>query len=160
MADPAQRRALVRECVTDAHSLMAAVTRINAPAWLDLDITMGQFKALMAIVADEPLSVGALGRVLGIAEPSASLLVDKLEGQGLARREADSEDRRRTLVRPTEAARGLLERLQQGRRGRIDEFIKDLDDDELAALACGIAALARAAEAAGGEPPAASEAHA
>jgi DNA-binding MarR family transcriptional regulator len=125
---------------------MAALARRDAPAWLDLDITMAQFKALMAIASRGPLMVGALGRALGISEPSASLLVDKLEEHHLARREVDPGDRRRTLVLPTDAAGRLLGRLQQGRREAFVELVADLDDDELAALCRGMSALVRVAE--------------
>jgi DNA-binding MarR family transcriptional regulator len=146
MTDSEQRCALADECAGAAHRLMAALARTDAPAWLHLEISMAQFKALMAIATRGPLMVGALARALGISEPSASLLVDRLEEHELARREIDPEDRRRTLVVPTTTAIELLERLQQGRRERFAELIGDLSDDELAALRLGISALARAAE--------------
>lgn len=144
---PGERREQVtRECAAVAHRLMAALARQDAPAWLDLDITMAQFKALMALASRGPLMVGALGRMLGISEPSASLLVDKLEEHELARRETDPEDRRRTRVSLTAAAGDLLGRLHEGRRETFAALVADLSDDELAALSRGIAALTRAAE--------------
>jgi DNA-binding MarR family transcriptional regulator len=150
MTDTARREALAHDCAGVAHRLMATLARKDAPAWLDLDITMAQLKALMAIATRGPLMVGALGRALGITEPSASLLVDRLEEQGLAQRRIDPADRRRTLVLPTVAATDLLERLQQGRREAFVALVADLSDDELAALNLGVNALARAADAQGG----------
>ena len=72
---------------------------------------MGQLKAMMALQARGPQSVGWLGRTLGIAEPSASLLVDKLAEKGLVVRGRDADDRRRTIVTPTAAGRDVLREL-------------------------------------------------
>lgn len=158
MTTPDDRCRLADECAGAAHRLMSALTRTDAQAWLHLDISMAQFKALVAIANRGPLMVGVLGRALGISEPSASLLVDKLEENELAHREIDPEDRRRTLVHPTTAATELLERLQQGRRERFAELVADLSDDELAAISLGMGALARVAEseASSGAPAASS----
>jgi DNA-binding MarR family transcriptional regulator len=146
MADLTERQIVAHDCAVAAHRLMASLGRGDVSAWLDLDVTMAQFKALMTVAMRGPLSVGALARSLGIAEPSTSLLVDRLEDHGLARRGTDPDDRRRTLVTPTDEAMTLLDRLQQGRRERFVELIGALDDDDLSALTRGIGALSRLAE--------------
>ena len=119
--------------------------RGGGAAWLELDLTMAQLKAMMALSALGPLSVGGLGRRLGMAEPSASLLVDKLHAQDLVARRGDPSDRRRTLVELTENAQALVARLQEVRDERLTELLARLDDDDLRALERGILALERAA---------------
>ncbi len=106
---------------------------------------MGQVKAMMALSAPGPLSVGGIARRLGIAEPSASLLVDRLQAHGLATRSTDATDRRRTLVELTDEAKGLVARLQEVRDERLVELIAKLDDADLRALERGMKALVGAA---------------
>jgi len=134
---------LVSEC-------MAALERLAAGAkppeseWLDLDMTMGQLKAMLVLTGQGSTTVGCLGRRLGIAEPSASLLADKLEERGLAQRMTDPTDRRRTLVAATEAGRQLIGRLQRVRDERMTEWLTRLSADDLHALLRGLNALTAA----------------
>jgi DNA-binding MarR family transcriptional regulator len=106
---------------------------------------MGQFKAMMAITLVGPLPVGELGRRLGLSEPAASLLVDKLEERGLARRERDEDDRRRSLVTATPAAEELTDRLRRGREENLVRWFEALTDDELEDLGRGLRGLLRVA---------------
>jgi DNA-binding MarR family transcriptional regulator len=126
-------------------ALMSVHARSDSSAWLDLEITMGQLKALMTLIVNGAQSVGVLGRALGIAEPAASTLVDKLEEQGFVTRAADSEDRRRTLVQPTAAAQDLFDHLQRGRNEQLAEWLGELGEDDLRALAQGLGALVHVA---------------
>jgi DNA-binding MarR family transcriptional regulator len=141
---PASRAARERACL-DVVRRLAALMRGGGSPWLELELPMGQFKAMMALSALGPLSVGRLARRLGIAEPSASLLVDKLQTQGLVVRSTDAADRRRTLVELTDEARALVARLQEVRDERLAELLAGLDDDDLQALHQGMQALVRAA---------------
>ncbi len=147
------RDALLRDCVQDMQTFFQALSRVDSPHWLGLDITMGQLKAILALGVNGPLSVGALGRTLGISEPSASLLVDRLEEQDLATRGPDETDGRRTLVNLTSEARELGERLRHTHDGRLSEWLDRLSDDELEGLGRGLAALARLGRADGQPAP-------
>ena len=113
MTDAAARRKLEAECIAALHEMTASLSGAGSDALLELDLSMGQLKAMMALQAHGPQSIGWLGRTLGIAEPSASLLVDKLAEKGLVVRERDADDRRRTIVTPTAAGRDVIGRLQQ-----------------------------------------------
>ncbi|MFA4965429.1 MAG: MarR family transcriptional regulator [Thermoleophilia bacterium] len=143
MPKPTPRDRLVAECHDVAHRVFAAVNRSAGPELLSIDLSMGQFKALMTITALGPQPVGELGRRLGLSEPGASLLVDKLEGQGLAARTRDPQDRRRTLVGATEAAEELAGRLRQGREEHVLRWLGELTDAELSGLALGLRGLLR-----------------
>lgn len=147
------RDALLRDCVQDLQTFFQALSRVDSPHWLGLEITMGQLKAILALGINGPLSVGALGRTLGISEPSVSLLVDRLEEQGLATRGPDETDGRRTLVSLTNEATELAERLRHTHDGRLTEWLDRLSDDELAGLGRGLAALARLGRADGQPAP-------
>lgn len=139
-ADP---RALLREqCVQHFRCLTATLLRQDEHPWQAFDLSMSQLKAMMALGLEGPLPIGSLGRTLGISEPAASLLVDRLEEEGLVHRDQDAADRRRTLVTPTPEALERIERFRHGRTERALEWVDALADDDLAALARGLTALA------------------
>ncbi len=140
------RARLLADCHEAAHEVFAALNRSAGPELLSLDITMGQFKAMATLTMNGPQPVGELGRLLGISEPAASLLVDKLEELGLAVRERDPQDRRRTLVTATPAAEELAGRLRQGRREHILAWLGALTDEELGGLTRGFRGLMRSAD--------------
>ncbi|MEI6724915.1 MAG: MarR family transcriptional regulator [Actinomycetes bacterium] len=139
------RARLLADCHDAAHEVFAALNRSAGPELLALDLTMGQFKAMATLTINGPQPVGELGRRLGISEPAASLLVDKLEELGLAVRARDPQDRRRTLVTATPAAEELAGRLRQGREEHILAWLGALSDEELDGLTRGFRGLMRIA---------------
>src|SRR5450756_3180011 len=97
----------IAECHDVAHEVFATINRDAGPELLSLDLTMGQFKAMATVTMYGPQPVGELGRRLGLSEPAASLLVDKLVELGLAVRERDPQDGGELLGRrPARGARG------------------------------------------------------
>ena len=128
-----------------AHEVFAAINRSAGPELLSLDLTMGQFKAMATVTMYGPQPIGELGRRLGLSEPAASLLADKLVELGLAVRERDPQDGRRTLVTATPAADELAARLREGREEHSLRWLEALSDDELDALTRGYRGLLRVA---------------
>lgn len=143
---PTPHELLVDACEGAAREVFALMNRAAGPELLSLDLSMGQFKALMTITTAGPQPIGELGRRLGISEPAASLLADKLEDRGLARRERDANDRRRQLVTPTEEALELSARVRRGREDNIQQLFAAMSDDDLKALTQGFRSLVRVAE--------------
>ena len=146
MSPGSNRKRLVAQCHEVAHEVFAAINRSVGEELLSLDLPMGQFKAMATITMHGPQPVGELGRRLGISEPAASLLVDKLEERGLAARTRDERDRRRTLVTATQAGDELATRLRQGREEQTGRWLDALSDDELAGLLLGFQGLLRIVE--------------
>ena len=64
-----------------------------------------------------------LAERLHIAARSATEVVDALEARGLVERAPDPDDRRATLVRPTEAARSELAEVDRVRREQSERFL-------------------------------------
>jgi DNA-binding MarR family transcriptional regulator len=145
LPDPTAHERLIAECHDVAHRLFAAVNRSAGPELLSLDLTMGQFKAMSMVTLYGPQPVGELGRRLGLSEPAASLLADRLVDLGLAVRERDPQDRRRTLVTATVAAEELAARLRQGREEQVLSWLGSLTTAELAGLVRGFRGLVRIA---------------
>jgi DNA-binding MarR family transcriptional regulator len=101
---------------------------------------------LMVLAKHRRLTVGGLARALDVSEPSASLLADKLVTRGLAVRENDPADRRRTLVLVSREGDLLVERLRRSRRDQLAGWLEQMEEDDLRALAQGLDALADAIE--------------
>lgn len=130
--------------------VVRAMDRLILPKLIGLGITMAQFKALLAVSAagERGIAVTELGVELSIGQPSASLIVDQLAKRGYVVRRPDEADRRRVLVGATPAGEELVAELRQGRRSTFLEWVGKMSDQDAAALAVGIHALAKVVTAA------------
>jgi DNA-binding MarR family transcriptional regulator len=120
------------------------------PRWMELELTMAQFKTLFVVAHRGPLTVNALAEILGVTQSTVSHLVDRLESVKLAERVSDADDRRRTLVQLAKAGAELIETLQQGQREFMHALLGRLELAELAALVHGLSAILRAKQASAG----------
>lgn len=152
MDAPHEPRALPAQCLDAILGLARRVQRPQACLWSELDLSMGQLKAVFAITGDGPLSVGHLAHLLAISEPAASVLVDRLQEADLAARERDPADKRKTRVVPTAKAVALSERLLQVKEERLGLWLDRLADADLRALLQGLTALVSAAAAESAAP--------
>jgi DNA-binding MarR family transcriptional regulator len=114
-----------------------------APIVLELDLSMAQMKILFILAHENPVTVGVVAEKLGIGFPTASYQVDKVERAGLVRRAEDANDRRRTLVFLTSTGEELVQRLGQGRKERLHEWLDQLAPAELQSLLDGLKAMVR-----------------
>jgi len=136
------------ETITDdLRTVYGRVQQLIVPAWLKLDLTMAQFKALVAVERSSGIGVCGLGRELSIGESAASLLVDQLVRRGYVGRKTDPADRRRVLLGTTSRGEKRLRELRQGSAEIMNEWLAELDQDQLEALARGLDALAQAVSA-------------
>ncbi len=91
--------------------------------------------AVLAVLADEETwsQAEAAGR-LGVDRTTMVALVDGLEDHGLVERRRSPRDRRRNLVRLTDAGLVCLERAEAARRAAERRFLAPLDEQTAAAL--------------------------
>jgi len=124
-------------------AIYKAVLGLNSDEWLSLDLSMGQLKALVTLTARHGMTVSEVAEALGVGKPAASMLVDRLTQHGYVARHEDPDDRRRTVVTPTEAGEELVTRLRQsGGEQAMERWIRQMAPDDLAALTRGVRALA------------------
>ena len=135
-------REAIAAIVAAQRSIAHSMFQTSIPDWIQLDLTMGQLRTLMALAADGPMTVSALAETLAIAKPTASILIDRLVQAGDADRTEDQGDRRRTLVALTPAGVALVARLRQGKSDRYERWLAAMHPDDLAALTQGMQALA------------------
>ena len=101
-------------------------------------LSVAQFGLLFSFVElgrGDVLPVGALAEAAGIAQPTATRMLDGLERQGVIERRPSTEDRRSVSVALTARGRRLLNRkrkLVEEKRRAVFESL-DADDRESAA---------------------------
>lgn len=109
----------------------------------------------IALLAEGPLRVGALADRLGLAESSATRMVDRFEEQGLISRSVLPADRRSVAVELTPSGRDVAGRIADGRRSYLMGILEALEPGErgeLVRLFSKVAAAHRASEDAAGVP--------
>jgi DNA-binding MarR family transcriptional regulator len=98
---------------------------------------------LLRSLAERPRRITALAEAEGLAQPTTTLLVNRLEREGLVSRERQGDDRRVVLVRLTDDGAAAFEdfraRAIDALRGHLDE----LPDEQLEALVVASDALQR-----------------
>ncbi len=112
-------------------------------------VTVLQLRVLVLAATRPGTSATDVAEALGVHVSSASRTIDRLVGSGLLERREASDDRRRLDLAPTRDGERLLEKVMADRRGELQRLLSLMGEDDRAALARGMAALAEAA----GEPP-------
>jgi DNA-binding MarR family transcriptional regulator len=139
----------VRSAIEAQHAVAQAMHRATMPDWIHMDLTMAQLKTLMTLATQGAMNVSGIAERLEFGKPAASILVDRLVQLGYVERTEDIEDRRRTLVAPTEKGSELVTRLQQGGGHPLVRWYAQMAADDLDALTQGLRALAAVAAAEG-----------
>lgn len=140
-----EHQRLVDECNLQFHRAFHVSWESASSAWLELDLSITQLRNLIILSLRGPQHVGQLAAALGVSEPSASQVVDRLAQRALIRRDADPTDRRRIMVSITAEGEHLLDSVRTSRSIVAEGLLDRLDDDSLTALAKGTRALADAA---------------
>jgi len=76
-----------------------------------------------------------------VSQPTMTVLVNRLEQDGLVRKMRDAEDARAVLVEITEVGRAQLTEVRAGRAAVLQARLDRLDDEARAALAAALPAL-------------------
>jgi DNA-binding MarR family transcriptional regulator len=148
----APREALIDEILELEQVLCRAMGSLEARPWLDVDLTMSQFKTLLAIgpVADVRSAAGIrisdLAHQLGVTPGTVSALVDRLVERGLVERRENPQDRRQHHCQLSDGGRQLLAGLAESSRTRTRALLSLLDEHELEDVRRSVALLVGAAE--------------
>jgi DNA-binding MarR family transcriptional regulator len=105
-----------------------------------------QVEVLDHLDLDRPVSLSELATHLGVTLGTMSVSVERLERQGYIARQADPADRRRLLLRLTEAGARVREARSVLDRQRVAEMLEGMRGDERQWALEGLGLLARAAE--------------
>lgn len=91
--------------------------------------------ALATVIAYPGESVDALAKTVGLSAAGSSRLIDKLEGEGLVRREGNRTDARSRVIVPTKAGTDRARSLLDARRAVVGRALEGLDEEDRVRLA-------------------------
>lgn len=106
--------------------------RLRAEA--EANLTPSLHSALAMVHVHGPLTLGTLAELEGIAPPTVTKIVGKLEEQELVERIADDDDRRVCRVVTTPSGEDLLAASRARKNAWLAARMADLDADQLAVL--------------------------
>lgn len=131
---------LVGDVVELLRDLLHALLRSSIPAWVDLQLTLPQLRTVFLIAHNQTSSVVQISQQLGIGEPTASHLIDKLVRAGLVQRSDDPQDRRRAQVQLSSAGENLIENLL-GWEDFLGGWLNQVSTEDLSMLRRGLSAI-------------------
>jgi DNA-binding MarR family transcriptional regulator len=89
---------------------------------------------VLSSLSARPRRITELAELEGLAQPTVTVMVGKLEERGLVARQRDAGDGRVVLVTITDAGRALLERLRAEYREVLRSRVASMTEDQVAAL--------------------------
>jgi len=107
-------------------------------------LSIPQFRVLAFLGRSPGASLSAVARTVGVTDPTASLMVNRLVQRRLVTRTGNPAERRRVMLALTARGAGLLEQARLHARARVAKRLDALNGSELSALAQGLAVLDRA----------------
>ncbi|MHB8324503.1 MAG: MarR family winged helix-turn-helix transcriptional regulator, partial [Candidatus Dormibacteria bacterium] len=122
-------------------TILALLLRRETSGELPVSVVQGQ--VLLRLAAEGPQRVTELAREQGISQPSATVLVDRLERHGWVERGADPSDRRAQRVALTPAGRSVLAQAAAVRTERLAGRLAALDAPERRAIEAALPAFDR-----------------
>lgn len=137
-----QSRPELVNTIVQAYMDLFMTMQFNAVShWLMLELTFAQARALFMLSARRELTVSQLARLLGVGNPTASILVQQLVERDLVTRTEQTTDRRHTIVRLSPKGAEIGAGRRKEREKQWQRWLSHLNDDELNALARGLGAI-------------------
>lgn len=137
-----QSRSELVSMIVQAYMDLFITMQFNAVShWLMLELTFAQARALIILAARKELTVSQLGRLLGVGNPTASILVQQLVERGLVTRTEHATDRRHTMISLSQKGAEIGAGRRKEREKQWQRWLSRLSNDELNALARGLSAL-------------------
>lgn len=107
----ATKDSLKKSVIELIRELLHFILMDSVQSWIDLQLTLPQLRTIFIIAHNNTSSIKEISGQLGVGEPTASHLVEKLVKSGLVSRVDDAEDRRRVIVKLSEKGKTLIDTL-------------------------------------------------
>jgi DNA-binding MarR family transcriptional regulator len=127
---------VVTELLPNA-SLLTRLLSKQAPS----DVTRSE-GSVLRMIEDSPRRITDLAELEGLAQPTMTVLVKRLEARGWVQRERQADDGRVALISLTPAGRDALEEFRARYRALLRAHIGGMPDEQVAALETATEALA------------------
>ncbi|MFD9719342.1 MarR family winged helix-turn-helix transcriptional regulator [Streptomyces sp. NPDC059076] len=127
---------LALEAVAALRSALQAVDRLRARGAGNRGLSTGALDVLMrlGVAPAQGMTVGELAQAGGVSSRNVTGLVDTLEGEGLASRVQDPQDRRAVRVQITPHGRTWLDDFRLPVRRAMESIFRGVEPDEIASL--------------------------
>ena len=135
------RPELVNTIVQSYMELFVAMQFNAVSHWLMLELTFAQARALFILAARKELTISQLAKLLGVGNPTASILVQQLVERSLVTRTEHPTDRRNTILGLSPKGAEIGAGRREAREKQWQRWLSNLSNDELSALARGLSAL-------------------
>jgi DNA-binding MarR family transcriptional regulator len=96
---------------------------------------------ILGTLSRGPKRITELAEIEGLAQPTTTVLVKRLEQNGWVARERDAGDGRAVLVSLTPAGSDVLDEFRSSYRAVLHERLEALSDEQIATLAAGLDAF-------------------
>ncbi|MFW9886783.1 MAG: MarR family winged helix-turn-helix transcriptional regulator [Candidatus Thorarchaeota archaeon] len=97
----------------------------------DIEISPGQGRILFALWQEDDISITKLTRRTQLSKSTLTDMLDRMEKDGLIERKTSDMDKRRTLVRLTEATKKLHDKYLAVSKDMTDLFYRGFSDEEI-----------------------------
>jgi len=121
----------IQRIFTCSEALIHSFNPTRDRAWLRVDLTMPQLKALIYVSKNAGATSGQIAASLGVGLSTITGIVDRLAEQQMVTRREDPRDRRITRVLPTDAGASLVDELLQYRNEVLTAILSRLDPEQL-----------------------------
>jgi DNA-binding MarR family transcriptional regulator len=98
---------------------------------------------LLRTVSEGPRRITELAEMEGLAQPTMTILIKRLEQRGLVQRERRSEDGRVVLVDITQSGRVALQDYREQMSEAIGAYLSEISDEQVDALVAATKTLAQ-----------------
>jgi DNA-binding MarR family transcriptional regulator len=123
------------EAVIDALNGMWDKDGPDVPQWVAQELTFSQVRLLFLLAKNGPSPMSHVAEWLGVALPTASGTVERVERHGLVSRQHRLDDRRVVECSLTEAGRRLIDEMSGTRMEMIRRILVVLTEEELGEMA-------------------------
>jgi DNA-binding MarR family transcriptional regulator len=142
---PEQRRETIDAASIELVHSASLLTRL---AYRKANVSLPRSEVtILATLIDGPQRITTLAELEGLAQPTVTQLVKRLEERGWVTRGRDDTDGRVTLVRLTESGAAMIETVRDGYRPVLRSALSDLADAELTTLQAATEVLGKLVEA-------------
>src|SRR5882724_12080851 len=135
------RSAQIAYVASELVSRAALLTRLLLRQ-VDADLSRTEL-GLLRTLSDGPRRITELAELEGLAQPTTTIMIKKLEQEGLVQRERRSDDGRVVLVDLTESGRVALEDYRERVREALGAYVAEISDEQVDQLAAATETLAQ-----------------
>ncbi len=134
-----------------AAALPQRAARLSRLLWRYSDGELSRTEAgVLSTLSEGPRRITELAEFEGLAQPTVTVLVAKMEERGLVSRGRDTSDGRVVLVDVTDAGRVALDKLRARYREVLHDRMASMTDDQVATLRAAADTLGALIDALGG----------